>query len=87
MQLWTKAQPNQAAAVLVINVASTWGNVGMDLDAFTFQLSELPGLASTVKAVTVRDVWNKTDLGDATGSFTTDAIKSGDNRLYLLTPK
>ena len=87
IQLWSKAQPSGTAAVLVINIGSTWGNAAQTIGSFNFSLSEIPGLASEVKTVTVREVWSGKDLGEATGVVTTDAIMPGDNRLYLLAPK
>eukprot|EP01045_Picozoa_sp_COSAG04_P003440 COSAG04_NODE_140_length_23600_cov_1779.264414_8_plen_50_part_00 len=39
-----------------------------------------------VTRVRVRDIWNRSDLPDATGSVTTDEIAPGDSRFYLLSP-
>jgi hypothetical protein len=36
--------------------------------------------------MTMRDIWNGTDLGKFGGSFTTGAIGGHDSRFYLVTP-
>ena len=88
LQLWSKPQPNGAAAVFINSQGSTWGNNGVDGAVASFKPSEIPGLRQGAPSYKVRDIWNRADLpawkGDA--PYETGAIAAGDSRLYLLTP-
>ena len=90
MQLWSKPQPNGAAAVFINNQGSTWGNNNAGFTVASFKPSELPGLKQSAAGYTVKDLWNHTSLpgvqGKGDASITTDAIHAGDSRFYLVTP-
>ena len=68
------------------STGSTWGNNNVYDADFTFTLNEIPGLPEGTKKVKVRDLWNHVDLPDVSGGMTTDLIKPGDSRFFLLTP-
>ena len=76
VQVWAKPQPNKSVAVLVINSnQQAPGNA-------TIVLQKL-NLTGTVS---IRDVWEHTDNGTATGTLVTGTIPPADSRFYLLTP-
>lgn len=75
VQVWAKAQPKGAVAVLVINS-------GTSPYAASVELAKL-GLSGTVS---VRDIWSRRDAGDASGEFVTGSIPGRDSGFYLLSP-
>jgi hypothetical protein len=76
LQLWGKPQPNGAVATLLIN--------NDDVNSYTVDI-QFSLLNITGKA-TVRDIWNRKDLGTFQTTFTTDNVASHDSRFYLFTP-
>jgi hypothetical protein len=86
LQLWSKPQPRDTAAVFIQATGSTWGNNNVDHSVASFELAEIPGLPAGTTKVHVRDIWNRADLPDAVETITTDPIAPGDSRFYLLTP-
>jgi len=78
--LWAKKQAKGAQAVVVIN--------GLDSSTkpttATIVFSEI-GITSS--SATIRDLYNHTDLGTSSKSFTTAAIGSHDSVFLLITPK
>jgi len=76
LQLWGKPQPQGAVATLLINndVANAYT---VDI---SFSLLNITGKA------TVRDIWNRKDLGTFQTTFTTDSVAGHDSRFYLFTP-
>merc|ERR1712194_769703 len=59
-QVWAKPQPGGALAVLVINTG---------IEPLTQHSLNFPKLNLTTGTYTVRDIWEKKDLGAATGQF------------------
>jgi hypothetical protein len=43
-------------------------------------------LNMTASSVTVRDIWNRKDLGKSTSTFTVPAMSAFDSGFYLLQP-
>lgn len=76
LQLWAKPLKNGAMAAFVITNVASGNNV------VTITLADL-GLSGTVA---VRDIWQRKDLGTASGTFTTDSIMPHDSRMYIFTP-
>jgi len=76
LQLWGKPQLGGAVATLLVNNDIS--------NAYTVDIS-LSLLNITGKA-TVRDIWNRKDLGTFQTTFTTDSVASHDSRFYLFTP-
>jgi len=77
LQLWAKPQLKGAVAAFVLNSDPS--------NAYTVDI-DLKSLNIT-STVTVRDIWQRKDLGTASGTFTTDAIPGYDSRMYLFTPQ
>lgn len=78
VQLWSKPQPNGAVAVLFLSsLDSIIANA-----TYTVDFNDI-GVSGTMN---VRDIWQRKDLGEATNSFTTDALGGKDSRFYLLSP-
>lgn len=77
-QMWAKKQAKGAEAVLVFN--------GEADTSFTSAVNVSFADLSLSGPVHVRDVWAQHDLGTFTGMFPTEAIKSHDSVLLLLTP-
>ena len=78
VQLWSKPQPNGAVAVLFLSsLDSSIANA-----TYTVDFGDI-GVSGTMS---VRDIWQRKDLGEATNSFTTDALGGKDSRFYLLSP-
>jgi hypothetical protein len=77
VMLWAKPQPNNAIALLASSpFKTTLPSVDVDLSWLNITGS-----------VSVRDLWNKTDLPDATSTLTVDPMESYDSRFYLIKPK
>merc|ERR1719272_745552 len=76
IQLWAKPQPNNAVAILVINTAPGT-NVTMDIP--------LSDVNITASSVNVRDIWDKTTMGAATGSVKV-TVNAMDSVFQLWTP-
>jgi len=76
LQLWGKPQLKGAWGTLLLNNDPvTAYTVDIDLSLYNF-----------TGKVTVRDIWNRKDLGTFQTTFTTDSVASHDSRLYLITP-
>jgi len=76
LQLWGKPQPKGAIATLLIN---------NDLSQ-SFSVDIQFSLLNITSSATVRDIWNRKDLGTYQKTFTTDNVASHDSRFYLFTP-
>jgi hypothetical protein len=79
LQLWAKKQPGGAMAVFLLN-----NHQNFTYTDVTIELKDV-GLDAT-QAVTVRDIWSKTDKPDATGSIAL-TVPPRDSAFVLLTPK
>lgn len=80
MQLWTKPQPGNSLAVLVINIdASSAGGLEYEL-----KLSELHNSLPTEMAV--RDIWHQRDVGETVGGVFRGSVASRDSAFLLLSP-
>lgn len=75
-QVWAKPQPGGALAVLVINTG---------IEPLTQHSLNFPKLNLTTGTYTVRDIWEKKDLGAATGQFPV-TVPPYDSAFLLLTP-
>lgn len=80
--LWAKPQRNGAVAVFLLsNQDSKTGETAVAID-FT-----RVGLSTAVTRVTVRDVWERKDLGVFTGgSFLSSPVGGHDSRFYVFKP-
>ena len=79
VQLWAKPQPEGALAVFLLSNQDTSApNTTITIDV----AQEL----NMTGAVSVRDLWSRTNLGSHTGFFTTDAFGGHDSRFYLFSP-
>jgi len=76
LQLWGKPQLKSAWGTLLLNNDPVNPyTVDIDLSLYNF-----------TGKVTVRDIWNRKDLGTFQTTFTTDSVAGHDSRLYLITP-
>merc|ERR1719469_1547918 len=75
-QVWAKPQPGGALAVLVINIGG---------ELITHHSLNFPKLNLTTGTYTVRDIWEKKDLGTATGQFPV-TVPPYDSAFLLLSP-
>jgi len=74
-QLWTKKMPNKQRAILIINA-----NADTNINA-TVDFAEL----NMTGTVSVRDIWQKKDIGRYTGQFKA-TVPSFDSGFYQLSP-
>eukprot|EP00931_Biecheleriopsis_adriatica_P060406 TRINITY_DN36279_c0_g1_i1.p1 TRINITY_DN36279_c0_g1~~TRINITY_DN36279_c0_g1_i1.p1 ORF type:complete len:429 (-),score=54.60 TRINITY_DN36279_c0_g1_i1:155-1441(-) len=76
-QVWAKPQPGGALATLVINT----GGEQIERHSLDFKKLNL-----TASSYTVRDIWEKKDLGQAIGQFPV-TVPAFDSAFLLLTPR
>jgi len=77
LQLWGKPVSKAGAmAVLLLNNDAS--------QAFTVDIQF--SLLNITTSATVRDIWNRRDLGTFQKTFTTDSVAGHDSRFYLFTP-
>lgn len=81
-QVWWKPLPGGSAALFVTNNALV-GNASVRI-----VLSALPSLACATTSCDVLDVWSQAPAGQASGSFSVDALAPHDSAFVVLsTPK
>jgi hypothetical protein len=80
VQIWAKPQPRGAFAVLLINASPE-----TILKPYVLPFDKLNMTQHTTTA-TVRDIWNREDLGTFTDEFSLPAVDAFDSGFYLITP-